>query len=174
MIDALTICTPVKEDPSIVEKWLKLNRKILDKYPLVVVDRIGGQVLKDVATHYFQVNSGLAFARRFCVEGVTSPYVLCLDADTVVPTLFPDVAVQLLERNPHLGAIALDYERLQGHLAFGASVWRADLLRILYTWRLEGNTNLCECFYMWNKLKAAGYGLEIPGLMRAKHLKEAP
>ena len=65
--------------------------------------------------------------------------------------------------------VAIDYEKPQGHLAFGTSIWRTEVLKQLYDWESE-KVGDCECIHMWKKVHCAGLQIEtLP--YRAKHLK---
>lgn len=99
----------------------------------------------------------LGEARRLLLEKAKAPFVLNLDADTVVPAEYPLKAVRILQHDLQVGAVALNYRpKPQFHLAFGTSVWPAKLMRELYDWRNSGLDPPCECIYMWRRLTAAG------------------
>lgn len=156
------------------------NYEIFVKYPLIIVDKKGGEKFVQLEQQgnydiqYFAQDTSFWFARRFGLEFVKTKYVLCLDVDTVLPPFYIESAISILESNPEVGAIALDYAapRHQNHLAFGTSIWRTEQLKELYDWKLNSNPeNLpCECKYMWNKVEKKG--LKIMTLqMEATHLK---
>lgn len=72
-------------------------------------------------------------------------------------------------KDPRVAVVALNYEKPQGHLAFGPSIWRTKILQKLYDYE-SLKTRKCECIYMWNKVRGAKYKIETLN-MRAKHLK---
>jgi len=55
-----------------------------------------------------------------------------------------------------------------GHLGFGQSIWRTELLKELYDWDIT-NT-MCECTYLWGKLNRTKYRLETLSNIRCEHL----
>lgn len=176
----LTILIPCSEKPEMVEASMIGNEDILTKYPLVIIDKEGGEAFVQFEQQgnydiqYFAQHSNFWFARRFGLEFIKTRYVLCLDVDTVLPPLYIEKAIEILEAHPEVGAVALNYAEpyRQDHLAFGTSVWRTDLLRSLYDWRLTADQsfNMCECKYMWTKLENRKMKVEtLP--MEAIHLK---
>lgn len=180
MLD-LTILIPCAERTELVEWSIQGNEEILTKYPLVIVDREGGDTFVsfeqqgNMNIQYFDQNTSFWFARRFGLEFVKTKYVLNLDVDTVLPPEYIEKAIEILETHPEVGAVALDYAYpyKQNHLAFGTSIWRTKQLKELYDWRLTSDQpfGVCECKYMWTKVEAKGMKVEtLP--MEAKHLKE--
>jgi hypothetical protein len=184
----LTILIPVFEKTETVQKFLELNEEILKSNILIVIDSGGGSALKKFAAHYEEFPRGdLGLARRHGINLAETEFIFNLDVDTVVPVSYINDATQILELNKDVFAVALDYENLQGHLAFGTSAWKTDILKKLYDYSIQKvsdgqyvkvgshiysnlNNGWCECTYMWRKLKASGGRLEtLP--MRAKHLK---
>ena len=91
-----------------------------------------------------------------------------------MPPHYIEDAICILESKPEVGAIALNYAEpyKQNHLAFGTSIWRTELLKELYDWRLTFNQQFkpCECEYMWEKLEKKGIKVETLPL-EATHLK---
>lgn len=167
----LTINTPVHADGEVVERFIKGNERILNKFPLIVVSRGTGDQLKSIAKLFFTQLTSLGFARRFGLEHVDTQYVLNLDVDTILPFDYVIQAVNLMEGNLKVGAVAIDYQELQGHLAFGTSVWHTTLMKQLYDWNLTSNKQGgCECLSMWSKLRRNGYLLESLNY-RATHIK---
>lgn len=176
----LTILISCCEEDQLVEWSIRENYTILVKYPIVIVDKKGGdkyislEQQGNMDIQYFDQDSSFWFARRFGLEFVKTEYVLCLDVDTILPEGYVEQAIEILEDRPEVGAIALDYAESykQGHLAFGTSIWRTELLKELYDWRLTADQkiNMCECRYMWNKLEKKNIKVETLPL-EAIHLK---
>lgn len=113
---------------------------------------------------------GLAKARRECIDQAGTEYTLVLDFDTRLPDGYVENAIKLLKRYLEVGAVALDYEvpHTQGHLAFGTSIWRTDLLKKIYDW--DEASGKCECLWMWERLQRTKFLLStLP--MQAVHLK---
>jgi len=169
----ITIALPVFEEPEIVAKFIDGNKEILEKYPLIVVDRKGGLALKEYASFYRKtccptIGLPLGRSRRFLIGRVQTEFTLNLDADVLLPKNFVKKSLKKFE-DPKVAVVALDYENLQGHLAFGPSIWRTEILQKLYDWEFR-KTKKCECVYMWRKVRGAKYKIETL-CMRAKHLK---
>jgi hypothetical protein len=181
MLD-LTILISCCEEDKLVERSILENYEILVKYPLVIMDKKGGDKFisfeqqGNMNIQYFDQNTSFWFARRFGLEFVKTKYVLCLDVDTVLPPHYVESALSILESKSEVGAVALDYAAPfhQGHLAFGTSIWRTEQLKELYDWRLkevDQSPVMCECRYMWHKLDTKGLKIEtLP--MEAIHMKE--
>jgi len=166
----ITIVVPVYEKTEIVQKFLELSEEILKSNILIVIDSGGGSPLKKLATHYEEFPKGdLSAARKRGISLAETDFIFNLDADTIVPISYVSEAVQILESCKDVFAVALDYEKLKGHLGFGTSVWKANILKQLYDWKK--GMGVCECVYMWSKIFKAGGRLEtLP--MRAIHLKK--
>ncbi len=186
----LTTVLPVKE-PQFLQNFIEANYELLQTYPLRVIDSGGGGLLRNVVLSnpkggcYIQENLSMWEARKKGYQDVATPYILNLDDDTVLPASFIPEALKLLQ----VGAdcVAIDYGPPQGHLAFGASIWRRELLQKLYNYSIrkcitadlvqvgsDRFSNLdngwCECTYMWARLRADGGKLAtLP--MAALHLK---
>lgn len=116
------------------------------------------------------MTKGMAEARKECIAQVESDYCLCLDMDTDLPDGYIEEAIGLLQNNDKLSCIALDYEKSQGHYAFGTSIWKTEVLNKLYDY--DGYTELCECMFMYHKVLVNGYLIDTIGKYRAKHNKE--
>jgi len=160
----ITTVIAVREDAPI-HQFLELN-PFITKFPIIVVDSGGGEILRDVATEYIKETLPLSKARRTGILRVKTHYTLILDVDTVLPPEYITEALKIL-REENIAVTALDYEQLQGHLGFGTSLWKTQILKNLYDWE-EGK--ICECVWMWSKVRKAGYRLEtLP--YRARHLK---
>lgn len=181
----LTIVIPVKNPPNInmlIEKMESLLKPNL----LVVIDSGGGDALRKFCWKYFQKKCSMWEARKRGYSEVKTPFTLNLDSDTVLPKGYVEEALDKLMKD-EAEAVAIDYETLQGHYAFGTSMWKTEVLKKLYDFSMQLvsdgkivkvgsqaystlNNGWCECTYMWRKLKQAGGILEtLP--MRAKHLK---
>jgi hypothetical protein len=129
-------------------------------------------------------------ARRKTIDRAAQPYSLVLDDDTKIPNKFLTPAHEKLLEG-HL-ACTLNYcPDIQKHPPFGASLWVTDTLKEVYDYQVyvqnykpiyektedtQGNTHykitnpiLCECRYMWSKLKPSE--LYIFEDLTAVHLK---
>jgi hypothetical protein len=107
-------------------------------------------------------------ARKIGYHFVDTPYILNLDSDTILPENFIEYSLRLLE-DKNVAMVAIDYKEPQGHYAFGASLWNTDILKKLYDYIGFKETRRCECLYMIDKLRNAGYKLEtLP--VRARHI----
>jgi len=173
MGNRLTIVLPVFDEPAVVAKFVKHNESILKKYPLFVLDRKGGDVLKKYAAFYKKTSCPtigllLGSSRRFLIRRVQTEFTLNLDGDVLLPANFVEEALKKFE-NPRVVAVALDYTQSQGHAAFGPSIWRTSVLQKMYDWKFL-KTIRCECLYMWDKLREEGYEVDTLD-MRAIHLK---
>jgi hypothetical protein len=167
----ISIVIPSKESRKIVSEFIGGNLEILKQYPLIVINTEGGEgMLRFPCKNYLHVNVTMAMARRIGYNHVNTPYTLNLDIDTILPDQFIEDALNILAFCKEVAVVALDYDKLQGHLAFGASLWRSNALRKLYDFQ-SVKTNICECAYMWGKVVHAGMAIEtLP--YRAIHLKE--
>lgn len=169
----VTIVLPVFEEPEIVEKFLNCNKEILQQHSVFVIDLKGGAKLNGKATFYKKticptIGWPLGSSRRFLIRRVQTEFTFNLDVDVLLPANFVEESLKKFE-DPKVVAVALNYERPQSHLAFGPSIWRTKILQKMYDWE-HLKTDDCECVYMWNKLRKAGYKLETLN-MHAKHLK---
>jgi len=91
---SLTITIPIKAAPKEIEEAIARNQRILETYPIIVVDRQGGDVFKTMKNAtYFKLDSSFWDARRFALEKVETTYVLCLDIDTVLPENYVKEAI---------------------------------------------------------------------------------
>jgi cellulose synthase/poly-beta-1,6-N-acetylglucosamine synthase-like glycosyltransferase len=163
------------EKLDIVQKFIEGNHKILLKYPIIVVNKEGGEPLKTQQFNvtFFNQYSSFWFARRFGLEFVETEYVLNLDVDNILPESYVERAIILLESDEKIGAVALNYAKpLElNHLGFGTSICRTKDLKELYDWRLipDFPQTVCECKYMWSKFEKLGKRVETFS-MQAIHL----
>lgn len=185
MFQDLTVVIPVKDPPNLElfidsMKWLLSNSKV------ITCDSGGGEALQEYSWKYIQKQVSMWTARRIGYDLVQTDYILNLDVDTVLPINYVKESLKIL-REDKADAVAIDYEKLQGHYAFGTSLWKTTILKKLYDFssniisdgktikvgfQMYSNLNngWCECTYMFHKLKQNGYRLEtLP--YRAKHLK---
>lgn len=172
--NSVTIIIPVFEEPELVTKFVNSNKEILEKHPLFVINRKGGDVLRDRASFYKKTSCPtigmlLGSSRKFLIRRVQTKFTLCLDTDVLLPENFVQEALKKFE-DSQVAAVALDYEKSQDHLAFGPSIWRTKILQKMYNWEYVKTTK-CECIYMWDKLHKNGYKIETVD-MRAKHIKD--
>lgn len=171
---SLTINIPVLQKPSIIAQLMIGNKDLFSKYPLIVINRNGGERLKPIADVFIAQESPLPFARRFALALTNTKYVLCLDSDVILPQRYVPEALSKLNAYNDIAAVALDYDVMRGHLSMGTSIWRTEVLRKLYDWHMTNKqTDVCECAYMWKKLREHGHRVETVN-MRAIHLKEDP
>jgi hypothetical protein len=166
--ELISIVIPVKEKEEVVSKFISGNLDILNHCTVIVIDSGGGEELTKVATLYSKIDRDMSTARKLGYIPVKTPYILNLDVDTILPDGYLEDALVLLD-NSKVVVVALDYENLQGHLAFGSSLWKSDILRKLYDYK-EGNI-ICECCHLWHKVLQSEYKIETL-LYRAIHLKE--
>jgi len=174
MLD-ITIVTPVKEDPRLVDKFIAYNKIMLKEYPLIVIDSVGGSRLEDFAIVYQRRSLPLTFweARKVAYKYVDTKYIFNLDCG-VVPSKDYLTYVLCYFNNEDVGAVStfIINRNHKGKLAFGVSIWRTELLKKLYDYnpnKMPKDHRLCECIYMWDKLEAEGYKLR-PSMKFAKHL----
>jgi cellulose synthase/poly-beta-1,6-N-acetylglucosamine synthase-like glycosyltransferase len=170
----ITIALPVYEEPDIVANFIDGNKEILEKYPVIVVDRKGGEALKKYASFYKKtscptIGLPLGNSRKFLIGRVQTEFTLNLDADVLLPKNFVKESLKKFE-DPEVAVVALDYENPQGHLAFGPSIWRTEILQKLYDWQKLLKRKKCECIHMWSKVQRAKYRVETLG-MSAKHVR---
>jgi cellulose synthase/poly-beta-1,6-N-acetylglucosamine synthase-like glycosyltransferase len=166
--DLVTIVIPVKEKPEIVSKFILGNLDVLSKCTVIVIDSGGGEELKGYASIYLIKNVSMTEARKIGYHFVDTPYILNLDSDTILPENFVEYSLRLLE-DKNVAMVAIDYKEPQGHYAFGASLWKTNILKNLYNYIGFKENGYCECLHMFNRAKSAGYRLETLPL-RAIHL----
>jgi len=181
----LTIVIPVKDPPDL-QRFVRENLEVLNASKKVVIDSGRGEQLGRLQnTLLFQKQVPMWEARRIGYEEVKTPLTLNLDADTILPNGYVLDSLNVL-RNNSCDAVAIDYDPPQGHYAFGASIWRTELLKKLYDyppkaveklikvgeqeWITAFQNGFCECTYMWARLIRSGGRLETLGY-RATHLK---
>jgi hypothetical protein len=168
----LSIVIPVKEDAKIVRAFRDHHLPLLSTGQVIVIDSDGGEGLEPYSRTYIKalVDEPLHIARKRGIALAEAEFTLNLDVDTLLPFNYPQAAIDLLQTNPKLVAVALDYEApdCQGHLAFGTSVCRTLVLKQLYDWQ-PGHES-CECVYMWGKFRRNGYLIDTLPL-RVRHLK---
>lgn len=168
----LTIVIPVYENPKIIKEFIIGNEKILTENRVIVVNRKGGEELKPFSTKWIYRDTPFWEARREGLDLVETEYTLCLDSDTILPDGYIEEALTILQLRRFVAVVAIDYEDLQGHLAFGTSIWRTAILRGLFDWskNKDNSPKECECVYMWSKVRRSKFKVETLD-MRAKHLK---
>lgn len=174
MKDRLTIVIPVKDKEETVSKFIEGNKNVLSEYKVIVIDTEGGEELKQYSFIYIndlESKYTMSKARKLGIDLVDTAYIFNLDVDVILPNKYIETLINLLDEDSSIGALSTDYERLQGHLAFGNSIWRTELLKELYDYNNK-NKKYCECLYMWGKLNRTKYRLETVDSLRCKHLKE--
>lgn len=143
---SLSVLIPVKPP----EPYLP---RVLRRVDLIRADQPG--LIDDVL---IEKEGSLPEARKVLVKRAESPYVLNLDADTLVPIEFPGEALNLFKRHPGMGAVALNYRpRPQTHPDFSCSVMPTLLMRRTYSWPGHEKSEDCECLFMWKKLTLEGW-----------------
>jgi len=169
----LTIVIPVLEDPKVIKDFIIGNEKILTENRVIVVNRKGGEELKPFSTKWISRESTFWDARREGLDLVETEYTLCLDSDTILPEGYIEEALTILQLRRFVAVVAIDYEDLQGHLAFGTSIWRTVILKDLYDWskNKDNSPKGCECVHMWSKVRRSKFKVETLSNIRAKHLK---
>jgi hypothetical protein len=147
----LTVVLPLKENQEILEKFIEGNRELLTNYPLIVIGF-----------------GNLPEARKYGISLVQTSFTLNLDSDVIIPLDFIEEALKEFQ-DDKVVVISIPYESdIQGHLPFGPSLWRTEILQELYDW--EFGKGDCECRYMWEKVKSLGYKI-VELDMKAKHLR---
>lgn len=168
----LTIVIPVK-NPKFLSEFVSLNESYLEAYDVVVIDSGGGEQLKKFSSVYLLNDVPFWTARRIAYSYVKTPFILNLDSDVIIPSRYPEEALDRLRINGKIGAISIFFENIEEHrgiLEYGISLWRTQLLKEQYDYQPKPSVSYeCECFYMWKKLHQAGFKLETL-LYRAKHL----
>lgn len=166
----LTIALPVFEEPELIKQFIKLNSELLHSYPLLVINKSGGEELKNLASNFVQSDCTYPDVRRLSYDLCKTKYVLNLECDTILPKGYVEDALKLLESNPNIYVVAIDYEfpHTQGHIVFGTSIGRVDILKKVHRW--IPNTKYCECMFIWGILK--NHIASLP--YQAIHLKPKP
>lgn len=180
----LTIVVPVK-NPKKFDEWLQRMLWLLKDHKLIVIDSGGAESLEPYCWKYIKKDLGEWEARELGYSLVETPFILNLDADTVLLQEYVSEALELL-RSGQAEVTAIDYVESIGHYGFGTSMWRTDILREIYDyppkalelkmkeepshWHVFRYT-ICECTYMWNKLCALKKKF-VPLLYKAINLGE--
>lgn len=161
------------------------NAELFSKFPLIVIDSGGGEILKQIAEIYIARKLSFWEARKIGYKEVKTDFTLNLDCDVVVPEGYVQDALKLLEYADAVSIFYQDVAHCQGALEFGVSMWKTNVLRKLYDFSMSQvsdgivkvgsmayatlNHGWCECTYMWRKLKNKGKLETLP--YRAQHLK---
>ncbi|MEM3828474.1 MAG: hypothetical protein QXP36_04585 [Conexivisphaerales archaeon] len=171
----LTVVIPVKNPPDL-ERFIKENFQVLITSWKVVVDSGGGEELSKLPKSLWIQRKVLMWeSRKIGYEEVKTPFTLNLDVDTILPDDYVEDVFALLPEDS-CDAVALDYQHLQGHYAFGTSIWRTDLLKKHYDyppkaaeklikvgkreWVIAFQNGFYECTYMWARLIRSKLKLE--------------
>ncbi len=160
----ITIVICVKEDPKVIDQFIEGNKKLLEKYPVIVIDKKGGDQLKKYASSYEKSDLPLNEARRKAILMVNTELTLILDADVILPKGYISKALELL-KDEETVVVSIEYDRCVGHLPFGTSLWKTKWLKELYDWSGRG----CECLLMWARVHSQKKRIETC-CYRAKHL----
>jgi cellulose synthase/poly-beta-1,6-N-acetylglucosamine synthase-like glycosyltransferase len=170
---SLTISIPVYENSSRVLQFVIGNAEILERYDVIVVNRSGGEELKDFAFKYVELGTAFWIARKYALNYIKSKYVLNLDADTILPDGYIEKAIELLEKCSNIGMVNINYQKpyTQNHGAFGTSIMRVEDMKKLYDYSpLDYPNCICECKYMEDKVLKAGMST-VTLEFQALHLK---
>jgi hypothetical protein len=144
----LSFAVIAKEQSQMVQQFINYYKEFLRKCSLIVVDSQGAEALKSHATVYIKKFLPLDQARSLAISKLETPYALMVDVDTHLPHNYIKEAYTLLLKEADV--VAIDYNPPQGHLAFGASMWKTEVLKKLYDWRM--GSKHCECIHMWNRI----------------------
>lgn len=103
----------------------------------------------------FEWKGSLSEARRSLLARAKAPFVFNLDADSLVPIDYVRQALDVFKLSSRVGAVALDYfPESQGHLAFGTSIMRKDVMKKVYSWENMHDSEMCECMHVWRSIYA--------------------
>lgn len=171
----MNIILTVREDPAVARQFIADAERMLEfalegrgPVRMIVIDREGGEALRTYASCYEKSPVNLYAARCRAIELCTEEFTLICDLDTRLPHQFVSDALNLLEK-PDVAVVTVDYlyPNCQGHYAFGASMWKTQILKQLYN---QQRGSLCECLHMWNQVRQAGFRIETLE-RRAIHLR---
>ena len=165
----LTIVIPVNEKKETIAKFIEGNRKLLESSRVIVINKAGGEELRQFAERFISSQESLWEARKRGILLVETPFVLILDADVILPFSYVEKAIKILEEEKDVIAISIEFEKVLGHLPFGHSIWKTEWLKKLYDW--DPSKRTCECLWMWSKVHKSKKRIETMCL-RAKHLNE--
>lgn len=191
MLNNLTIVIPINNPPNL-ELFINENRDLLRSAAhKIIIDSGGGQIFRDarklgfLPLLYEAIDLSFWEARKFGYQYVVTPFTLNLDCDVVPPMAYINEALELLRGK--VDAVSIHFEPIHtGHLEFGVSMWKTEILKKLYDyppkpvdklvkvgkqeWVAAFQWGFCECSYMWSRLLNSGGRLEtLPH--RARHLK---
>lgn len=189
----LTIVIPIKNPPNL-GLFINENRNLLvSEACKIIIDSGGGSRFKDARKLgffpllYEERNISLWEARKYGYNHAVTPFTLNLDCDVVPPIAYIQETLALL-REDKADAVSIHFDPIHtGHLEFGVSIWKTDIVRKLYDyppkpveklikvgeqeWVTAFQCGFCECSYMWSRLLSSGGRLETLPHYRAKHLK---
>ena len=191
--DDLTIVIPIKK-PRNLDAFISGNKTLLQsKAPKIIVDSGGGQIFQQahelgfLPLIYEARDMMLWEARKWGYSYTVTSLILNLDSDVIPSIEYINEAYKILEEDK-ADAISTHFEPIHtGHLEFGVSMWKTEILKRLYDyppkpveklikvgqqeWVTAFQCGFCECSYLWAKLIRSGGRLEtLP--MRAIHLKK--
>lgn len=191
----ISIVIPVLNPPAI-KAFIDANLELLIFHQVIVIDSGGGEYLSKYADVYINEKMSLSDARKLGYQFADEEFTLNLDCDVVIPDGYIDEAVNILKLHHNVSTVSLFIDRPMHHMGildFGCSLWKTKILKHLYDYGphvyqkdevvcLSQTNNAkhfvhagfpyCECWYMWRKLKTAGYELDvIKEKLFAKHLK---
>ena len=107
------------------------------------------------------------------MEKVTTPYMMRVDSDLVIPTDSIHRLMTGMLGNSRLGEYAIPYrvsptsKRVHDHVTCGCTMFRMEALREIAPIQRRGS---CDCKYVSEKLLASGWEVRTVSRIRAEHI----
>jgi len=171
----LTVCIPTLDGSDTIQKAIKglipqgLDLKIIimdngskDGTPEMIRKSIENKFYGnlDIELHEAgEIEGGrpknIAFIRKRLASKVDTKYMFWLDDDVKVPPYSLKMMLDMMQQNPKLGCMAIQYQPFNGnHVAIGATMMQSSVAKEL-TWSyLKGDP--CECRGAFQEIKAKG------------------
>lgn len=112
------------------------------------------------------INTNLETVWKKLTMAVTTPYILYVDADVLLPTGAVRMLLETIKSDLDLAMLGCQYEVVTDHVKMGATICRTEVMRETQ-WESIG----CPCRFITKYLKSQGYKVEhLPGVY-ATHLK---
>ena len=110
----------------------------------------------------------IAFLRYKICQAVTTPYLMFLDADVLLPPHAILPCLKKVKADEKLACLGIRYEPLADHVQMGATVWRTEIARqVKWMWDARG----CDCRSALRHLDEAGLKYCYHEGLQARHVK---
>lgn len=186
--DKVTICIPTHNSLSTIKIVLGAF-KFQDVYPKIIILENGSRdgtfeaLAAMIRNRWFKKlkidlqffgsdvtlrkHQNLNMVRHHFCQHVTTPYLMFVDSDVLVPPYCIIPMLDHLDKFPKIGMLALVCDVEAGHVQLGASVLRTELVKDL-KWRRQDEE--CQCICAAKHLLVRGFSVENYTKTSARHL----